>query len=332
MAKYSVIVPVYKVEAVLPRCIDSILSQTEPDFELILIDDGSPDRSGEICDEYAQKDPRIKVIHQENGGVSRARNAGLDIAQGEYIIFVDSDDYIDNNFLEGVASSCADLIIGGYQIEGYSIAKPVVRKYEAHDFFEPSAFEIRSLFESGELNYACTKGFAASIIRKYNIRFDETLSLAEDTLFVVQYSFYCRSIQRIETIGYHYVKYSHATLTGGKLLSVQSIRKIEEANDKIYLVIKEYLEESAEEAISRRIFPLYRNILSECLSSNQCSWHFISYLFRQTWFRNALTHVDEFCSDESPKYRALLKAKSAFLFWLYIKQAQLRNYVRSKHR
>ena len=95
MPELSVIVPVYKVEKYLSKCIDSILAQTFTDFELILIDDGSPDRCGEICDEYAAKDSRIIVIHQQNKGVSAARNAGLEIAKGKYIGFVDSDDWIE---------------------------------------------------------------------------------------------------------------------------------------------------------------------------------------------------------------------------------------------
>ena len=93
-AKLSIIVPVYNVEPYLRRCIDSILAQTFTDFELILVDDGSPDNCPAICDEYADKDPRIVVIHKENGGISDARNAGLDISRGEYIGFVDSDDFI----------------------------------------------------------------------------------------------------------------------------------------------------------------------------------------------------------------------------------------------
>lgn len=88
----SVIVPVYNVEKYLPRCIDSIIDQTFKNFELLLIDDGSKDKSGEICDEYAKRDNRIKVFHKENGGVSSARNVGLDSAKGEWIIFCDSDD------------------------------------------------------------------------------------------------------------------------------------------------------------------------------------------------------------------------------------------------
>ena len=96
----SLVVPIYKVEAYLPRCIDSILKQTYPNTELILVDDGSPDRCGEICEEYAAKDPRIRVIHKENGGLSDARNAGLSVAQGEYIAFVDSDDWVAPDYLE----------------------------------------------------------------------------------------------------------------------------------------------------------------------------------------------------------------------------------------
>ena len=94
--KISVIVPVYNVEQYLPRCIDSILAQTFTDFELLLIDDGSTDNSGKICDEYAKKkDTKIRVWHKENGGVSSARNMGLDFAKGEYIQFIDSDDFIE---------------------------------------------------------------------------------------------------------------------------------------------------------------------------------------------------------------------------------------------
>ena len=96
----SVIIPIYKVEKYLQKCIDSILAQTHTDLEIILIDDGSPDKCGQICDEYALKDNRIKVIHKENGGLSEARNAGLDVATGDYIGFVDGDDYIAVNMFE----------------------------------------------------------------------------------------------------------------------------------------------------------------------------------------------------------------------------------------
>lgn len=96
----SIIVPVYNVEKYLKECIDSVISQTYKNLEIILVDDGSTDKSGEICDEYSKKDSRIKVIHKENGGLSDARNVALDIAKGEYIGFVDSDDYVEKDMFE----------------------------------------------------------------------------------------------------------------------------------------------------------------------------------------------------------------------------------------
>ena len=102
----SVIVPIYKVEKYLRKCVDSVLNQTYQDLEIILVDDGSPDNCGEICDEYAKKDNRIKVIHKVNGGLSDARNAGIDIAQGNFISFIDSDDFVSNTFIEKLYNSC----------------------------------------------------------------------------------------------------------------------------------------------------------------------------------------------------------------------------------
>lgn len=93
MPEFSIIVPIYKVEKYLEICIDSIIGQSFCDFELILVDDGSPDTCGEICDRYSSSDTRVKVVHKENGGLSSARNAGLDIATGKYVIFIDSDDF-----------------------------------------------------------------------------------------------------------------------------------------------------------------------------------------------------------------------------------------------
>ena len=114
----SIVVPVYNVEKYLQRCIDSILAQTFPDFELILVDDGSTDNSGKICDEYAKKDQRIVVVHQENRGQSLSRNLGISLAKGDYITFIDSDDFILPHFLEYLYKECtnagADMSICGF--------------------------------------------------------------------------------------------------------------------------------------------------------------------------------------------------------------------------
>lgn len=102
----SIVVPIYNVEKYLKNCIDSIIKQTYTNIEIILVDDGSPDNCGKICDEYKEKDNRIKVIHKQNGGLSDARNAGIDIATGEYIAFIDSDDYIEENYIEVLYNLC----------------------------------------------------------------------------------------------------------------------------------------------------------------------------------------------------------------------------------
>lgn len=113
MPVISVIVPVYQVKAYLPSCIESILTQTFPDFELILIDDGSTDGSGEICDKYAKKDQRVTVIHQDNGGLSIARNTGISVAKGEYYTLIDSDDTIHPDFLKALYQ---DILASGAEI------------------------------------------------------------------------------------------------------------------------------------------------------------------------------------------------------------------------
>ena len=123
----SIVVPVYNVERYLPRCIESILRQTYTNFELILVDDGTPDRSGIICDRYAERDSRIRVIHKENGGVSTARNTGIDAAKGEWITFVDSDDWVSDEYLKTLTThlhnNSYDLVIGGFEFRHFTVWK-----------------------------------------------------------------------------------------------------------------------------------------------------------------------------------------------------------------
>lgn len=140
--KISVIVPVYKAEAYLHRCVDSIIAQTFTDWELLLVDDGSPDRSGDICDEYASKDARIRVFHKENGGVSSARQKGLDEAIGEYTIHADPDDWVEPMMLEELYKKAkeddADMVICDficeYKTGGGNLCSETFRKYSQRYF------------------------------------------------------------------------------------------------------------------------------------------------------------------------------------------------------
>lgn len=186
MPELSIIVPVYKVEKYLPRCIDSILAQTFGDFELILIDDGSPDGCGRICDEYARKDKRIVVIHQKNMGVSAARNAGLDIARGRYIGFVDSDDWIEPQMYEvmmdAIRENGADMAVCGVRYADedgkFTRADRLSEGVYSRDGLLEDVFAMPNKLGGG----CCNKVFDAS--KTASVRFKVGMTIAEDALYL----------------------------------------------------------------------------------------------------------------------------------------------------
>lgn len=199
----SVIVPVYNTEQYLHRCIDSILAQTYTDFELLLIDDGSTDSSGAICDDYAAKDPRVRVFHKENGGVSSARNLGLDNAQGEWITFVDSDDWVVKSMLYNLIEiDDADLIIGAMQFEHDNTVGvfPRTGRLEGCTLYSLLAENI----DHHSICGPCSKFFKRSAINDNLLRFSESLTFGEDAVFVKQYLANVLSIRVTDTLCYHY--------------------------------------------------------------------------------------------------------------------------------
>lgn len=205
MAELSIIVPVYKVEKYLPKCIDSILAQTFRDFELILVDDGSPDNCGAICDEYAARDSRIKVIHQENAGVSAARNAGLDIATGTYLGFVDSDDWIEPELYETMIAQMgetqADVVACGidYRSENGEFIRDGLTSdqwYQDRDLLA-CVYGMPNPLGGG----CCNKLFRRSVVG--NCRFQKSVSLAEDWLYLFESLRLCGSCRKIPGIYYH---------------------------------------------------------------------------------------------------------------------------------
>lgn len=199
----SVIVPVYNVEQYLSRCIDSVLAQTFTDFELLLIDDGSKDNSGIICDEYAGKDKRIRVFHKENGGVSSARNLGLDVACCEWITFIDSDDYVEDNFLEELFQSTnSDLKIGGYTTFGEKASKENYKTSVINK--DKIGICLSKCLNDYIFRVPWAKLFRLSIINNSRLRFDSRMKIGEDTIFVQQYLCFCKSLSFINTTSYNY--------------------------------------------------------------------------------------------------------------------------------
>ncbi len=184
----SIIVPVYNVEKYIRRCVESLINQSYKNLEIILIDDGSPDNSGAICDEYAERDSRIKVIHKENGGVSSARNVGLDSASGEYIGFLDSDDFIAPEMYEVLYSNLtendADISAGGCTIEN-SVGEFIPHyKYDVTETLDKAQTISEMLKQVKYTCSLCDKMFSSKLIGE--VRFDVNISHNEDLLFVYQ--------------------------------------------------------------------------------------------------------------------------------------------------
>ena len=199
----SIIVPVYNVERYIAQCITSILAQTYQKFELILVDDGSKDKSGEICDFYAKQDKRILVFHNANQGVSAARNFGIEHASGSRLCFVDSDDWVDTTYLSDMLKYADyDFVIQGmkhlgqecrYKDESFVNNKDLFKKYienaQRHDIL---------------FNGPCSKLFKTEIVNTHKLRYDERISNGEDLLFNLSYMCYIKTTYIASTISYNY--------------------------------------------------------------------------------------------------------------------------------
>lgn len=215
MPKISVIVPVYRAKDVLCRCVESILMQSYTDFEVILVDDGSPDDSGFICDSWAKRDSRIKVIHKENGGVSSARNTGIDASGGDWLAFIDADDYVDGEYLERLLREESDLTICGMQTENQYGQPLYTTAYHPRRF--DSEPDYTWLYENRMLYSPYCRLFRGRVVRNHNIRFPAGVSWGEDGMFTVDYLRYVSSVAVLEYVGYHYVKYADNTSLSTKV-------------------------------------------------------------------------------------------------------------------
>lgn len=202
--KISVIVPVYKVEAYLDKCVKSIMNQTYENLEIILVDDGSPDNCGSICDEYAKNDKRVRVIHKENGGLSSARNSGLDLCTGEYVSFVDSDDWIDSKLYENLMNEINKEEVDLLEFKSVKVFDNKEEKFE--DTYEYKTFidneALKSYYEDGRLQISSwSKIYKKELFD--NIRFPEG-RLAEDLYTTYRVLYKAKKVGFIDYTGYYY--------------------------------------------------------------------------------------------------------------------------------
>lgn len=286
--KISIIVPVYKVEKYIHKCIDSILNQTFEDFELILVDDGSPDKCGEICDEYAKKDNRVVVIHKENGGLSSARNAGIDISTGEYIGFIDSDDYIEVDMYELLYSLCEEHSCDIASCSSIIYFQDRIVVNGGHKLEIHNKKEAMKTMLNGKLydEVVWVKLFKKSVIGK--IRFPEG-RIYEDTSFTYKV---IHNSQKIATIGeakYNYIKHDGSIMnTATKSINTDAIIAYKEMYD--------FIKDRYPELLSLVTLKLSNSclvILNNIIESNNFSENKFKYYetakFLNSYFKKTIT-------------------------------------------
>lgn len=217
----SVIIPVYNVEQYLKQCVESIVNQYYTKWELLLVDDGSKDKSGEICDEFVLADQRIKVFHVKNGGPSRARNKGINEATGKYIVFVDSDDWVDPNYLKDLFYANLEIendwVVSSYRTCYFEKNKQSIKECALENVFfdfseKAQAFQFLDL--SGIFFTNVAKLYRTEVIKQNNIFFNERYTLAEDTLFNFNYLQYINGSIRV----LNYINYNYRQIVGAASL------------------------------------------------------------------------------------------------------------------
>jgi len=266
--KVSIIVPIYNVEKYLKRCVDSLINQTYTNLEIILIDDGSSDNSPEMCNSYAKEDSRIKVIHKKNGGLSDARNKGINIANGKYVMFIDSDDYVEIDIVETAVNAIdkfdSDFVIWGYYADFVNQNEEHIQSItytSMNGVLNPNKEEF---YLSSELlnlmGYAWNKLYKNEIIQKNNYRFKKGLSLVEDIVFNSEIFKSYHSISFIDKSLVHYMQRPRETL-GGKFYEDQFELK-RNAMDKVremFLALG-YNEKDVSNLVNKNLFNTLKTI------------------------------------------------------------------------
>lgn len=211
LVTYSFIVPVYNCASYLSACISSILNQRLEDYELLLIDDGSTDNSGALCDSFASRYAQVHAFHKTNGGAADARNYGLDHANGSFILFIDGDDTISPNYLEQIRtiSSADSMGIFGMSFDYYqkdTISRRELLSTKFQGCYEPAgiAAQFHDFFEDNQLSSACNKVFDRGLLERLHLRFTTGMTLYEDMDFVIRYMTHATKIRCLPVALYHY--------------------------------------------------------------------------------------------------------------------------------
>ncbi|MBO7550895.1 MAG: glycosyltransferase family 2 protein [Fibrobacter sp.] len=284
----SIIVPIYKVEPYLRRCLDSIVNQTYTNLEIILVDDGSPDDCPQICDEYAARDKRIVVIHKENGGLSDARNAGLDICKGEYISFVDSDDWVENEYIlclvENALSTNSDITIVNHDLvwDNHQLKS---EPFESCIIDDKKAFRKIILSQTIHLGISCGKLYKKRLFK--DIRFPKG-KIHEDDFTSYKLIYEANRICCIDRVLYHYYQRQDSITKTDHLYNY-----IDVVHEQLYFLLEK------------------KELELAVLISIKLSWHWInkytSDLNNDEYFSKALTYFSTLKS--LPRFHIIQRTK-----------------------
>ena len=328
MSMISIIVPVFNTEKYVGRCIESILNQSFSNFELILVDDYSVDRSRNICESYAEKDKRIKLIClEENGGVSNARNVGIDYATGTYIMFADSDDYVDENWCqilyETVQKYPKALISSNIcRVDNVGDVVPQVPNKIADEILTG----YFALFKMGLSGFLINKIFQLQILNKHNIRFVKGQYGGEDVEFVVKYIKYCHSYVYIATpLYYYFINPLSAVHTYHEDDLLQNLRVF---TVRLPLIEQEYLSEFCDE-----YFSFFMNLFENVFNS-KCSKTFLG---KMKYNQRAMNSYGfKFCVEnmsgrkESLLFVRVVKTHNYYLLWGFQKISAIKQLFNNK--
>lgn len=273
MFKLSIIVPIFNGEEYLHRCIESILAQQYTDFELILIDDGSKDSSLSICNEYAKKDGRIVVYHKENEGLVAARKSGVSLAKGEYIGFVDCDDFIDGDMYLNLMSTAekdeSDIVAGGIIYDYVLHSKPSFNCL-CEGFYDEKDIENKiipqMLIHSGFVKYGVipgvvTKVFRRNVLEKALLCVYDKLTIGEDVAITAYSMMNAKSLSIIKTAGYHYIQ------TDNSMVRAFNPKRFEKISE-LYSCISKIKNESYQKQVSLYMCYLIFNTVADCINKS----------------------------------------------------------------
>jgi len=302
-----VIIPVYKAENTIERCLDSVIGQSYENLEIILVDDGSPDKSGEIRDRYAERDLRIRVFHQNNKGVSAARNTGLASMTGDYFYFIDSDDYIDLRIIESLRENAlkfdADLVVGNLSVidEDKLVVKnppfPYVTVTES--IKADPGFRYAFFYSPGFGCSVCNKLYRTAFFRSAGIFFDERLRIAGDYLFNFFYFFNDPKMVLVNDYSYYYCHYA-STITKSETSDLLGIIETIQEHQFRFFENRGILSEN-EDVIQFSIFGSLYRICHQM------------YLYSQNPFRDAKRYIKKFIESPIPKQFVTSMARGDYI-------------------